>query len=78
MQSKRQVMVCNVMSLDVLTPGTPHPRVKQTEKAMPMRAKDFDRDSSVVTSPMMAVLSCTLPSLRPPISRDRRKDACRQ
>lgn len=55
--------------------GWAHPRVKQTENAMPINASDFERDSVVVTSPMMAVLSWTLPSLRPPIKRESRNDA---
>jgi len=52
-----------------------YPKVKQTEKAIPIRARDFDLVSVSVTSPIIAVLSCTLPSLSPPINRESKKDA---
>jgi len=52
-----------------------YPKVKQTEKAIPIKARDFDLVSVSVTSPMMAVLSCTFPSLSPPISRESRNEA---
>jgi hypothetical protein len=55
-----------------------YPKVKQTEKAIPIRARDFDLVSVSVTSPIMAVLSWTFPSLSPPIKRESRKDAYSQ
>jgi hypothetical protein len=55
-----------------------YPKVKQTEKAIPIKARDFDLVSVSVTSPMMAVLSWTFPSLSPPIKRESRKDAYNQ
>jgi hypothetical protein len=55
-----------------------YPKVKQTEKAIPIRARDFDLVSVSVTSPIIAVLSWTFPSLSPPIKRESRKDAYSQ
>jgi hypothetical protein len=52
-----------------------YPKVKQTEKAIPIRARDFDLVSVSVTSPIIAVLSWTFPSLSPPIKRESKKEA---
>ena len=55
-----------------------YPKVKQTEKAIPIKARDFDLVSVSVTSPIIAVLSWTFPSLSPPIKRESRKEAYSQ
>lgn len=46
------------------------PRVKQSENAIPTRARDFARLAGSETSLITAILSCTFPSESPPTARD--------